>query len=144
MSIVPCRGSPGSLVPLILSLIGVSIGFPVSAPSSFGGQLEKEPITQRRWFEVRTAHFRACSCVPTQEAIGLTIRLEQFHTAYSLLAGMKAVASPPIVVMIFPSHADMKPFLPLYQDKPANLSAFFSRNSDENLIVLPLAGAESG
>ena len=38
----------------------------------------------------------------------------------------------------------MQPFLPLYQGKPANLTAFFSRGSDQNLIVLNLAGSGDG
>src|SRR5207249_7825570 len=31
-----------------------------------------------------------------------------------------------------------RPFLPVGDGKPANLTAFFHRGSDENLIVLPL------
>jgi tetratricopeptide (TPR) repeat protein len=37
----------------------------------------------------------------------------------------------------------MKPFLPLYQGKPANLSGFFKRGNDENLIVLALPPTNS-
>ena len=74
----------------------------------------------------------------------MAMRLEQFRNAYSLLAGAQAVASPPIVVMAFPDHAAMRPFLPSYQDKPANLSAFFNHGSDQNLIVLSLSGPDTG
>lgn len=95
-------------------------------------------MTQRRWCEARTTHFRTYSCGPTQEVARLAARLEQFHEAYALLAGAPAMASPPIVVMAFPNHAALEPFLPIYQGQPANLAAFFSRGSDENLIVLSL------
>jgi tetratricopeptide (TPR) repeat protein len=96
---------------------------------------------QRRWFETRTAHFNVYSCGTPQDVYKLSARLEQFCQAYTLMAGAQAVASPPIVVMAFPDHETMKPFLPLYQGQPANLAAFFQRGSDENLIVLALPGA---
>ena len=111
-----------------------------AAPS----QPDTLPLAQQNWFEARTAYFHIYSCGPTQEVARVAMRLEQFRNAYSLLAGAQAVASPPIVVMAFPDRAAMKPFLPLYQDKPANLSAFFSRGSDQNLIVLSLSGPDTG
>ena len=39
----------------------------------------------------------------------------------------------------------LKPFLPLYQGRPANLAGYFKRGEDENLIVLALpSDAEGG
>src|SRR5205807_8186690 len=96
------------------------------------------------WFEARSIHFNAYSCGATQDVARLISRLEQFRDAYFLLAGSNAVSSPPIVVMAFPDHPSMEPFLPVYQGKPANLAAFFNRGSDENLIVLYLSGSGSG
>ena len=101
---------------------------------------ESPAIIQQHWFEARTAHFNIYSCGPTQEVARVGGRLEQFRDAYSLLAGAQAVASPPIVVMAFPAHETLEPFLPLYQGKPANLAAFFHRSSNENLIGLCLSG----
>jgi tetratricopeptide (TPR) repeat protein len=101
-------------------------------------------MVQRQWFETRTAHFNVYSCGAPRDVYKLAARLEQFCKAFSLLAGAQAVNSPPIVVLAFPDHESMKPFLPLYQGKPANLAAFFQRGSDENLIVLGLPSAESG
>jgi len=100
-------------------------------------------LVQRQWFETRTAHFNIYSCGTPQDVYRLAARLEQFSQAYTLLAGAQAAASPPIVVLAFPNHEAMKPFLPLYQGKPANLAAFFQRGSDENLIVLGLPGTNS-
>jgi len=102
-----------------------------------------EPLFERHWFETHTAHFQTFSCGDSQEVARLAARLEQFRDAYSLLAGGPSVASPPIVVMAFPDHSSMEPFLPLYQGKPANLTAFFKPASDENLIVLPLGSSVS-
>ena len=108
------------------------------------GQPGGNALTQRHWFEARTAYFQIFSCGSTQEVARLAMRLEQFRDAYSRLAGAQAVASPPIIVMAFPDQAAMRPFLPLYEGKPANLAAFFSRGSDQNLIVLPLSSLEAG
>jgi tetratricopeptide (TPR) repeat protein len=102
------------------------------------------PLVQRRWFEIRTAHFNIYSCGTPQDVYKLSARLEQFCNAYALLVrDPQAMASPPIVVMAFPDHESLKPFLPLYQGKPANLAAFFQRGSDENLIVLGLPDTNS-
>jgi tetratricopeptide (TPR) repeat protein len=101
------------------------------------------PLVQRQWFETRTAHFNIYSCGAPQDVYKLSARLEQFCQAYTRMAGAQAVASPPIVVMAFPDHETLKPFLPLYQGQPANLAAFFQRGSDENLIVLALPGTNS-
>ena len=104
---------------------------------------EVSPLLERHWFEARTTHFHTYSCAETQAVAKLAARLEQFRAAYSTLAGTQAVASPPIVVMAFPDHASLEPFLPVYQGKPANLAAFFSRGSDENLSALSLSDADS-
>jgi tetratricopeptide (TPR) repeat protein len=122
---------------LILAAL-LALGASASAGQPAGNWLIRE-----RWFEARTTHFQIYSCGPTQEVARLGARLEQFREAYSLLAGAQAVASPPIVVMAFPDHDAMQPFLPVRDGKPANLAAFFSRGSDENMIVLYLSRSGS-
>jgi hypothetical protein len=94
------------------TLLGLAAGA-AAAP----GQPGTNSLTNRHWFEVRTANFHIYSCGPTEEVARVAMRLEQFREAYALLAGTQAVASPPIVVMAFPDQATMQPFLPLYQGK---------------------------
>jgi len=96
------------------------------------------PLVRRQWFEARTAHFNIYSSGTPQEVNKVGGQLEEFCEAYALLAGSQAVASPPIVVMAFPDHETMKPFLPLYHGQPENLAGFFQQGNDENLIVLSL------
>src|ERR1039458_6792604 len=129
------------MIPQALRIITLLLAW---AAASAPGQPVPLPLTHPHWFEARTAHFNIYSCGSTQEVPRVAGRLEQFREAYSLLAGAQAVASPPIVVMAFPDLASMRPFLPLYQEKPANLTAFFNRGSDQNLIVLPLSDSEAG
>jgi len=122
-------------------ILPLALGFcPVSAAGA--GDV---PLLQQQWFETRTAHFNVYSCGRPQEVNKVAGQLEEFCEAYALLAGSQAVASPPIVVMAFPDHEAMKPFLPLYHGQPENLAGFFQHGDDENLIVLslPEAGAAS-
>lgn len=105
---------------------------------------EFDALIARPWFEARTAHFRTFSCGGTQQVAKLTARLEQFHSAYDTLAGTQAVASPPIKVLALPDHETFQQFVPLYNGQPMNLSGFFHRGSDENLIVLSLADGGAG
>ena len=124
---------------LALGTLTSLLALVASATSSAG---DTNALTQRQWFEARTANFHIYSCGPTQEVARVAMRLEQFREAYALLAGAQAVASPPIVVMAFPDQATMQPFLPLYQGKPASLAALFRRGSDQNLIVFALSGTD--
>src|SRR5690349_11335959 len=123
--------------------IGFHLIFALAAVWVACFQAHCQSLVERPWYETRTAHFQTFSCGETQEVARLSARLEQFREAYSVLAGGQAVASPPIVVMAYPDHSSMEPFLPLYHGKPANLTAFFKPGSDENLIVLPLDSSVS-
>ena len=125
-----------SRIVLCICLLALAIG-------STRAEHNSPDLLSRPWLEARSAHFNAYSCGPTQEVARLVTRLEQFRDAYFLLAGSNAVASPAIVVIAFPDHISLEPFLPIYQGKPANLAAFFNRGSDENLIVMYLAGSNS-
>lgn len=103
--------------------------------TSLAGDL---PLPQKPWLEVSTAHFNFYSCGPLGSVYKQAGRLEQFAAAYAQLAGAQAVASPPIVVLVFPDRQAMLPFLPLYNGQPKSISGFFQHGLDENLIVLSL------
>jgi tetratricopeptide (TPR) repeat protein len=130
-----CNFTTRSWQTLVCTLLTLSL-WQASAQSTLDPTAD--PLLKQRWFEVRTPHFYAYSCGDPQQVARLVERLEQFRQTYSLLAGAQAVASPPIVVMVFPDQEAMQPYLPLYHGRPANMTAFFQRGSDENLIVLPL------
>ena len=101
---------------------------------------ENIPLARRQWFEARTAHFNIYSCGEPQQVFKVASQLEQFCGTYALLAGAQAVASPPVVVLAFPDHEAMKPFLPVYHGQPESLAGLFQHGEDENLIVLSLPG----
>jgi tetratricopeptide (TPR) repeat protein len=124
-------------LPRLVLVLGVAWQAAATAADGLPGP------ARQRWFEARTTHFHTYSYAPTQEVARLAARLEQFREAYAALAGEQAVASPPIVVIAFPNHAALEPFLPVYQGKPSNLAAFFARGSDENLIALSLSHSQA-
>jgi tetratricopeptide (TPR) repeat protein len=114
------------------------------APGPACAQTPDFSLINTPWLEISTAHFNVYTCGDPPLAYKLTGHLEQFSKAYAVLAGTQALASPPIVVLAFPDHDRMKPFLPLYQGQPANLAGFFKRGDDENLIVLSLPADADG
>src|SRR5580704_3524251 len=99
-----------------------------------------DALVHQRWAEARTAHFIVYSSGPAREIAKIAARLEQFHQAYGLLAGADAVVSPPVTVIVFPDHAAMKPYLPLYNGKPSTIAGFFHHGANEDMIVLSLHG----
>jgi tetratricopeptide (TPR) repeat protein len=125
----------------LLLALAILLGY--SAFSQTDDDAPPTPLEKRPWFVVSSAHFNVFSCGDMTDTYRLVGRLEQFQRAYAMLAGKNATASPPIVVLAFPDHKSMIPFLPLYQGQPGNLAGFFTRGSDENLIVLSLPNADS-
>ena len=121
---------------IIVALAGASLAASAAESAGFA-------LAQRHWVETRSAHFNIYSCAAQSDVFALGARLEQFSEAFALLAGAQALSSPPIIVMAFPDHEAMAPFLPLYQGKPGNFGGFFKRGSDENLIVLALPSTNS-
>jgi tetratricopeptide (TPR) repeat protein len=124
-------------------LLALALLLAGSAFSQTDDDASPTPIEQRSWFVVSTTHFNVFSCGGLTDTYRLVGQLEQFQRAFSLLAGKNATASPPIVVLAFPDHKSMMPFLPLYQGHPGNIAGFFTRDDDENLIVLSLPNADS-
>src|SRR4249920_2632001 len=108
--------------------------------ASGGTELPPVAVLEKPWYELRTPYLRVFSCAPTQDVAKLSMRLEQFRQTYATLAGTQAVASPPVIVMVYPNHETLRPYLPVYLGQPANLAAFFVHGSDENLIVTSLSG----
>jgi tetratricopeptide (TPR) repeat protein len=119
--------------------IFLAMGFLVATPVF----ADEVPLVKRQWFEARSTHFNIYSCGEPLRVFKVASELEQFCGTYSLLAGAQALASPPIVVIVFPDHDSMKPFLPLYKGQPENLAGFFVHGDDQNLIVLSLPDADT-
>lgn len=122
----------------VMKNLWVAVLLMVIAAVSAVAEAVDEALVAKPWHETRTANFQLFSCGPYDATAQLAARLEQFRSAYSALAGGQAVACPPVVVMVFPDDASFRPFKPLHNGAPANVSGFFRSSLDENLIALAL------
>ncbi|MFY9610761.1 MAG: tetratricopeptide repeat protein [Blastocatellia bacterium] len=91
-----------------------------------------------KWIGLRTKNFNIVSNGDEGDTRQLALKLEQFRVIISKLTNTSLVAPVPITVVVFKSDGAFKPFKPLYNGKPANLSGFFQRSEDENLIALDM------
>lgn len=91
-----------------------------------------------KWISLRTKNFNLVSNGDEGETRQLALKLEQFRAIISRLTSTSLIAPVPITVVVFKSDGSFKPFKPLYNGKPANLSGFFQRSEDENVIALDM------
>jgi tetratricopeptide (TPR) repeat protein len=102
------------------------------------------PIARGKWFQFQTPNFTIVSSGSMEHTRKVATKLEQFRESYSKLAGAKAVASVPVIVVVFPNQESFRPFQPRYEGQPKNAAGFFQRDYDENVIALNAERMESG
>lgn len=95
-----------------------------------------------KWLNLRTKNFNIVGNADETDARQLALKLEQFRLIISRLTNTSNVAPVPITVVVFKNDGAFKPFKPLYNGKPANLSGFFQQSEDENLIALDMNANE--
>ena len=95
-----------------------------------------------KWINLRTKNFNIVGNASEGEARQLALKLEQFRLIISKLTNTQEITRVPITVVLFKSDGSFKPFKPLYNGKPANLSGFFQQSDDENLIALDMTASE--
>ncbi|HYV04981.1 MAG TPA: hypothetical protein VFB82_10360, partial [Blastocatellia bacterium] len=95
-----------------------------------------------KWLNLRTKNFNIVGNADESDTRELALKLEQFRLIISKLTNTSSVAPVPITVVVFRNDGAFKPFKPLYNGKPANLSGFFQQSEDENLIALDLNANE--
>ncbi len=89
------------------------------------------------WQKVRSNHFTLIGDAGEKELRKVGLRLEQFHAAVSRLFDRnRRDESRPITVIVFSGDGSYKPFKPLYQGKPANVSGYFQASDDAIYITL--------
>jgi tetratricopeptide (TPR) repeat protein len=95
-----------------------------------------------KWINLRTRNFNIVGNVSEGDARQLALKLEQFRLIISKLTNTPEITRIPITVVLFKNDGSFKPFKPLYNGKPANLSGFFQQSEDENLIALDMNASE--
>jgi Flp pilus assembly protein TadD len=110
----------------------LAFGLLVFLALSLSAQVEAKD----KWLYLQNKNFNVISNADEGETRDLLLKLEQFRTAFAKI--FRAQNTTPITLMVFKNDGSFKPFKPLYNGKPANLSGFFQRSADEDIIALNL------
>jgi tetratricopeptide (TPR) repeat protein len=95
-----------------------------------------------KWINLRTKNFNIVSSASEDDTRKVALKLEQFCAVTTKLFNIKSVSPVPVTVVVFKSDGSFKPFKPIYNGKPANVSGYFQRGDDENMIALNVVGSE--
>ena len=90
------------------------------------------------WISVRTPHLAIVSSAGERATTRLAERLERFVDAFSSFVDVGADPDVPVTVMVFGNDAAFAPFRPRQNGRTLNLSGYFQRADDENVIALSL------
>ncbi|HEX8176336.1 MAG TPA: tetratricopeptide repeat protein [Pyrinomonadaceae bacterium] len=95
------------------------------------------------WTQVRSKNFILIGNASEKEIREVATKLEQFRDVTSRLLSKANFNSPvPTKVVVFKSGSSYKPYKPLYQGKPANVSGYFQAGRDVNYITLTIEQAD--
>ncbi len=93
------------------------------------------------WLKVQTEHFTLIGDASEKDIRNAGMRLEQFREALSqilsqLFPASAVKSSVPVTVIVFKDDSAYKPFKPLYEGKPAEVSGHFQSSGDVTYIAL--------
>ncbi|HYO90088.1 MAG TPA: DUF1570 domain-containing protein, partial [Pyrinomonadaceae bacterium] len=95
------------------------------------------------WTSVRSKNFHLIGNASEKEIREVATKLEQFRDVASRLLSKANFNSPvPTKVVVFKNGSSYKPYKPLYQGKPANVSGYFQPGRDVNYITLTIEQAD--
>jgi tetratricopeptide (TPR) repeat protein len=93
------------------------------------------------WLKAQSTHFALIGDASEKEIRNVGMRLEQFREAFSQISSQifspSAInSSVPITVIVFKNDSTYRPFKPLQQGKPAEVSGHFQSSGDVAYIAL--------
>ena len=89
------------------------------------------------WTSIRSKHFFLVGNASERDIRKVATKLEQFREVFSRLFAKANLNSPvPTTVVVFKSDGAYRPFKPLYQGKPSEVSGYFQPGEDVNYITL--------
>lgn len=95
------------------------------------------PAARETWTSVRSKNFLLVGNASERDIKQVATKLEQFRDVFTRLLPKASFNTPvPTTVVVFKSDGSYKPFKPLYQGKPANVSGYFQPGQDVNYITL--------
>ena len=90
-----------------------------------------------KWTSARSKNFLFVGNATESQIRRVGRNLEEFRAGLALLFPAINQKSPlPITVVVFKDDGSFRPFKPLYQGKPANVTGFFQSGTDANFIAL--------
>lgn len=93
------------------------------------------------WLKAQSTHFTLIGDASEKEIRNIGMRLEQFREAFSqifsqIFSRTIIDSSAPITVIVFKNDSAYRPFKPLHQGKPADVSGHFQSSGDVAYIAL--------
>src|SRR6266545_1701185 len=85
------------------------------------------------WLKAQSTRFTLIGDASEKEIRNVGMRLEQFREAFSPSV---IDSSVPITVVVFKNDSEYRPFKPLHQGKPADVSGHFQSSGDVAYIAL--------
>jgi tetratricopeptide (TPR) repeat protein len=98
------------------------------------------------WMSVRSRNFFLVGKASESELREVALSLEQFRDAFTrIFADVNFKEPVQTVVVVFQNESAYKPFKPLYQGRPTDVSGYFQPSTDLNYITLSIerSGANS-
>ncbi len=100
------------------------------------------------WLKTQSKHFTLIGDASEREIRNAGLRLEQFREGFSqifsqIFPSSIIDSSIPITVIVFKNDQGYKPFKPIYQGKPAEVSGHFQSSGDFAYIALAAGRSDS-
>ena len=110
-------------------------------PIIFGAliTLTASPVLAKdKWISLSTKNLYVISNADEDDTREMALKIEQFHYVFTRLFGIRTEGFLPVTVILFKNDGAFKPYKPLYNGKPANVSGYFQPGQDENIIALTI------
>lgn len=97
------------------------------------------PQSRDTWRSVRTNNMFVIGNADPEKLRQVAAWLEIFHRSFARLISRNVIdSSVPTTVVVFRDEVSFRPFKPIYQGRPANVSGFFQPGDDVNYIAISL------
>jgi FimV-like protein len=101
------------------------------------------PQSRDTWRSVRTNNMFVIGNADPEKLRQVAAWLEFFHRSFARLISRNVIdSSVPTTVIVFRDEASFRPFKPIYQGRPANVSGYFQPGNDVNYIAISLDSAD--
>lgn len=109
-------------------------------PAPIGARDLSTAPAKDTWLKVRSKHFTLIGNAGEKEIRTVGAKLEQFREAFSrLFTPSGPNSSVPITVIVFKNDSTYRPFKPLYQGRPSDVSGYFQSSDDAAYITLSVS-----